>query len=252
MIELTGVSKSFDRGSTWALKSIDLHIPKGEWFVLLGSSGSGKSTLLKTMNRLIDDFSGTIRIDGQDSRAMDPVLLRRGMGYVFQGIGLFPHWTIEQNVAAGLRLAKSPTDQVSSRVDELLRLMELDPQEFRDRYPSMLSGGQRQRIGVARALATDPPCLLMDEPFGALDSITRSLLQNQMLDLKSKLGKTAVFVTHDVYEALLLGDRIGVLHEGVLEQIGTPADLRAHPATPFVRDLIQKPIDQWAKIGGMR
>ncbi len=250
MIRIEHVSKSFDGGTTWAVRKVGLEVWAGEWFVLLGSSGSGKSTLLKLINRLIPDFEGHITVNGDDVRLADQVALRRSIGYVFQGVGLFPHWTVEENVAASLKLAGRPPAEQRRRAGELLDLMGMDPVVFARRYPAQLSGGQRQRVGVARALASDPSFLLMDEPFGALDGVTRDALQQQMLDLKRGLHKTVLFVTHDLFEAMMLADRIGVMHEGVIEQAGPPAELRAHPATDFVRDLFQKPLDQLRRLGG--
>ena len=226
------------------MKKVCLEIQPGEWLVLLGSSGSGKSTLLKMVNRLVEDFEGRIEVDGKDVMRTDPVLLRRSIGYVFQGIGLFPHWTVEENVSATLTLIGLPAEKRRARAREMLELMELDADLYGARYPSSLSGGQRQRVGVARALAGDPSYLLMDEPFGSLDGVTRDALQNRMLDLKKKLGKTVIFVTHDLFEAMNLADRIAVIHEGKLEQVGTAAELCGAPATSFVRDLFQKPLEQ--------
>lgn len=244
VIRIQQVSKSFAGGGVPALRDVSLEIHKGEWLVLLGSSGSGKTTLLKLINRLVEDFTGGIEVGGQDIARMDPVLLRRSIGYVFQGVGLFPHWTVEQNVAAVFRLLGKPPEMQRHRAHELMELMELDPEIYASRYPSQLSGGQRQRVGVARALAAEPDCLLMDEPFGALDGVTRDSLQKRMLELKRALGKTVVFVTHDLFEAMTLADRIGVMHEGALAQVGTASELIRSPATPFVKELFQKPLLQ--------
>ncbi len=249
MIRLTQAGKSFDGGRTWAVRGVNLEIAPGEWFVLLGSSGSGKTTLLKLINRLIPDFEGRIEVGGRDIASLDPVCLRRSIGYVFQSIGLFPHWTVEENVAAVPQLLGWTLPRRRARTRELLDLMGMDPSVFASRYPSQLSGGQRQRIGVARALAADPDFLLLDEPFGALDGVTRDALQRQMLGLKKNLRKTVVFVTHDLFEAMTLADRIGVMNGGVLEQVGAPARLRAAPATDFVRDLFQKPLEQLQRLG---
>ena len=244
MIVLDHVSKSFDGGATFALRDVSLTIAQGETFVLLGSSGSGKTTILRLLSRLIEPTSGTITIDGRDLRDLPASTLRRNMGYVFQGIGLFPHMTVADNVAIGLRLAGEPPAIRHDKARALLELVELAPDEFVDRFPAELSGGQQQRVAVARALATDPDYLLMDEPFGALDALTRESLQAEVLRLKQKLGKTIVFVTHDIVEAFLLGDRIGVCNAGALDQVGSRAELLRSPATQFVADLLARPLKQ--------
>ena len=251
VIQLRKVSKSFDGGTSWAIQDVTLTLQPGEWLVLLGSSGSGKSTLLKTINRLVDNFGGTVEVGNRDIRQMDPVELRRSIGYVFQETGLFPHWTVGANVAAVPRLLGWTEEKQRKRAHELLDLMGLEPSVYASRYPSQLSGGQRQRVGVARALASDPDYLLMDEPFGALDGVNRYALQQQMLALKKTLGKTVLFVTHDLFEAMTLADRLGVMHEGKLEQMGTAAELRARPATDFVRELFQRPLEQLRQAGGI-
>lgn len=237
MIKLTHVSKSFDGGQTYAVKDLSFQVLKGETLVLLGSSGCGKTTTLKMINRLIKPSRGTIEVDGKNIMARNPVSLRRQIGYVFQGIGLFPHMTVKQNVEIVPRLLGWPERHRHDRMQELLDLVGLPMESFAQRFPDELSGGQQQRVGVARALAADPDYLLMDEPFGALDALTREALQQELLKLKKQLKKTMVFVTHDLHEALLLGDRIAVLHEGCLEQIGTKKEILDSPATPFVRDL---------------
>jgi osmoprotectant transport system ATP-binding protein len=244
MIVLDHVSKSFNGGKTFALRDVSLEIGQGETFVLLGSSGSGKTTILRLLSRLIEPTSGTIALDGRDLTRYTEIALRRNMGYVFQGIGLFPHMTVAHNVAIGLRLVGEPLAQRESKARELLDLVGLDPDAFFHRFPAELSGGQQQRVAVARALATDPDYLLMDEPFGALDALTRETLQGEVLRLKAKLAKTIVFVTHDIIEAFLLGDRIGVCNEGRLDQVGTRRELLKAPATDFVRDLLARPLQQ--------
>ncbi len=249
MIRIHDVSKSFDGGKTLVVRGVNLDIPSGEWLVLLGSSGSGKSTLLKMINRLVVGFGGRIEVDGNDIGGIDHVALRRSIGYVSQGIGLFPHWTVEQNVAAVPRLLGASSLRQRERSHELLKLMELDPSLYAGRFPSQLSGGQRQRVGVARALAGEPGYLLMDEPFGALDGVTRDALQQRMLELKRSLGKTVLFVTHDLFEAMTIADRIAVMHEGALAQVGTPSELLHAPATPFVKDLFRKPLGQLQRLG---
>lgn len=237
MISFHQVFKSFGRGDEFAVRKVSLTIASGETLVLLGSSGSGKTTLLRLINRLIEPTAGTVEIDGNDVARQDAVKLRRRIGYVFQGIGLFPHLTVAANVALVPRLLRWDKVRRRHRAEELLAMVGLPPAEYATRYPDELSGGQQQRVGVARALAGEPEILLMDEPFGALDAITRDALQQEMLTLKQRLHKTIVFVTHDLNEALLLGDRIAVMHHGNLEQIGTGKELQQHPQTDFVRDL---------------
>ena len=244
MIVLVNVSKSFDGGHSYALRNISLTIEEGETFVLLGSSGSGKTTILRLISRLIEPSSGQITLDGRDLNDYGVIELRRNMGYVFQGIGLFPHMTVGQNVAIGLRLVGWPLPKREARAHELLDLVGLEPDAHFDRFPNELSGGQQQRVAVARALATDPDYLLMDEPFGALDALTRETLQKEVLRLKATLGKTIVFVTHDILEAFILGDRIGVCSEGRLDQVGTRRELLKTPKTDFVRALLARPLKQ--------
>jgi len=246
MIKLDRVSKSFDNGRTYAVRDVSLRVAAGELLVLLGSSGCGKTTTLKMINRLIEPTAGTIEVGGREVRAQDTIELRRSMGYVFQGIGLFPHMTVEQNISVVLRLQGRPRGERQERARELLELVGLPPDDFGPRYPTELSGGQQQRVGVARALAADPACLLMDEPFGALDAITRDGLQEELLRLKEKLLKTIVFVTHDIFEALRLADRIAVMHTGRLEQVGPPGEILRAPATEFVKELFEKPAQQLA------
>jgi osmoprotectant transport system ATP-binding protein len=251
LISLKHISKSFDDGQHFAIDNVSLDIHEGETLVLLGSSGCGKTTLLKLINRLLDLTSGTIEVDGKDIASQDPIALRRSVGYAFQGIGLFPHMTVEENVAMVPRLIGWPPQKRRERAHELLRIVGLDPETYAGRFPEELSGGQQQRVGVGRALAADPAYLLMDEPFGALDALTRDTLQQELLTLKQKLNKTIVFVTHDIFEALTLGDRIAVLHAGHLQQIGTKEEILQNPATDFVRELFAKPAQQLAAYGGM-
>ena len=246
MISLDRVSKSFDGGHVHAVREVSLHIEEGQTLVLLGSSGCGKTTTLRMINRLIDPTEGTIRVDERDVMQQDPIALRRSIGYVFQDIGLFEHMRIWENVSIVLRLMGQPRRQRRQRADELLELVELPPGDYGDRYPAELSGGQQQRVAVARALAADPGYLLMDEPFGALDAITRDVLQKALIELRQRLNKTIVFVTHDIFEALTLADRIAVMHEGRLEQEGTVRQLAEHPATGFVEELFGKPAQQLA------
>jgi osmoprotectant transport system ATP-binding protein len=237
MIKLTRVFKTFDGGRSFAVKDLSLSVDRGETLVLLGSSGCGKTTILKMINRLIEPTQGTIEVGGKNVMDYNPVNLRRQIGYVFQGIGLFPHMTIEQNVEIVPRLLGWSIRSRQKRMRELLDLVGLPAESFVQRFPDELSGGQQQRVGVARALAANPTYLLMDEPFGALDALTREALQQELLNLKKQLKKTIVFVTHDLHEALLIGDRIAILHEGNLEQIGTKKDILDTPATQFVKDL---------------
>jgi osmoprotectant transport system ATP-binding protein len=251
VIRLSRVSKSFDGGRTYAVRELSVEIGDGETLVMLGSSGCGKTTTLKMINRLLEPTSGTIEVDGEDISRRDPVRWRRSIGYVFQGIGLFPHMTVEENVEIVLRLLGWPKAKKRRRVSELLELVGIDPEEFTRRLPDQLSGGQQQRVGVARALAADPEYLLMDEPFGALDALTRDTLQQELLSLKQRLRKTIVFVTHDIFEALTIGDRIAVLHEGELQQVGTSEEVLGRPASPFVRELFEKPAKQLAAFRDM-
>ena len=247
MITIDSVSKSFDGGKTFAVNNLSMEVQDGETLVLLGSSGCGKTTTMKMLNRLTDPTRGTIELDGQDIRKQNPVQLRRSIGYVFQGIGLFPHYRVSQNVELVPRLLGWPAARCRDRTSEVMELVGMPAGEFGERFPDELSGGQRQRVGVARALASNPKYLLMDEPFGALDSITRDLLQRQLKQLISELGTTVVFVTHDIFEALTLADRIAVMHEGKLQQIAEPQKILNHPATPFVRELFEKPARQIAE-----
>lgn len=222
-LEFRGASYRLPSG-TPLLSGLDLKIPRGETVVLLGRSGSGKTTTLKLINRLLEPTDGEILIAGRPSHSWDPIQLRRGIGYVIQDAGLFPHWTVERNVGLVPTLEGWPTEKIQARVREMLELVGLPPAEFAARRPSDLSGGQRQRVGVARALAADPPILLMDEPFAALDPITRADLQREFRRLAQRLHKTIVFVTHDVREALFLGTRIALLEQGRLVGVYAPAE----------------------------
>ena len=244
MINLEQVSKSYD-GVSKIINNLSFEVLEGEILMLLGSSGCGKSTLLKMINRLIDPTEGRIYLDGKDIQQQDPIELRRSIGYVFQGIGLFPHLSIRENISIVPRLIGWHEDRINNRYRELLKLVQLSPEIHADRFPDELSGGQQQRVAVARALAVDPAYLLMDEPFGALDAITRDSLQQEFLDLKQHLNKTIIFVTHDIVEAVTLGDRIAILHEVQLEQIGTPEEIMEKPATDFVRELFAKSVKSW-------
>lgn len=226
-------------GTPEAVTDLTLEVPAGEICVLVGPSGCGKTTSMKMVNRLIEPTSGRITIDGRDVATLPATELRRGIGYVIQQVGLFPHQTIGQNVAVVPGLLRWPAERVRERTDELLELVGLDPATYRDRYPAELSGGERQRVGVARALAADPPVMLMDEPFGAVDPIRRERLQNEFLRLQERVRKTIIFVTHDVDEAIKMGDRVAILERGgVLAQYDTPAALLAHPASEFVERFV--------------
>ncbi len=234
MIELQHVSKAF--GGLTVIDDVSLTIAQGELVVILGSSGSGKSTLLKMMNRLLEHDSGRIVFSGDEIRSFQPEALRRRMGYAIQSVGLFPHWTVEKNIATVPRLLGWPAARIQNRVTELMALLQLDPVRYRKRYPHQLSGGQQQRVGVARALAGDPEVLLMDEPFGALDPVTRAALQREMARIHRASGKTIVLVTHDIDEALSLATRIVLLDQGRVVQSGTPLEMLAKPAHDFVTD----------------
>jgi osmoprotectant transport system ATP-binding protein len=222
-----------------AVSDLSLEIPAGEICVLVGPSGCGKTTTMKMINRLIEPTSGRILIDGEDVMTLPAVELRRRIGYVIQQVGLFPHLTVAENVAVVPRLLRWPEPRVRERTDELLDLVRLEPGSYRDRYPAVLSGGERQRVGVARALAADPPLMLMDEPFGAVDPILRDRLQNEFLRLQAQVRKTIVFVTHDVDEAIKMADRIAILRRGgILAQYDTPDAILAAPASEFVAHFV--------------
>nr|BBH94841.1 hypothetical protein KTA_30400 [Thermogemmatispora argillosa] len=232
------VSKYYRGASKPAVDRVSFEVAEGSICMLLGTSGSGKTTLLRMVNRLIEPSSGTITIDGHNILEENPIQLRRRIGYVIQQVGLFPHMTIAENVRITAEIAGWSKARMASRVDELLTLVGLDPAEYRRRYPRQLSGGQQQRVGLARALAADPAILLMDEPFGALDAITRTHLQDELQRIQREMRKTILFVTHDVEEAFRLGDQIAILSEGRLVQIGSPVDLLLQPANEFVSRLI--------------
>jgi osmoprotectant transport system ATP-binding protein len=239
LIQLEHVTKVYPGVETPAVKDLNLEVNPGEILVLVGPSGCGKSTTLRLINRMIEPSSGRIIYEGEDVTKGDPNELRRRMGYVIQQIGLFPHRTIAENIATVPRLLKWPKDKINARVDELLEVVSMDPSIYRDRYPSELSGGQAQRVGVARALGADPDVLLMDEPFGAIDPITRDRLQNEFLRLQEELKKTIVFVTHDVDEAVKMGDRIAILRDqSEIAQLDTPEHILTDPADEFVENFL--------------
>jgi len=249
MIELKNVSRRF--GDTIAVDGVNLTIETGEVCVLVGSSGCGKSTTLRMINRLLPHSAGEILVDGEDITTMNPEQLRLNMGYVIQGTGLFPHWTVARNIAMVPRLLNWPRERIDARVDELMTLLDLDSSAHAHKYPQQLSGGQAQRVGVARALAADPNILLMDEPFGALDAITRENLQLEMLRIQKQVRKTTVFVTHDIDEALKLATRIAVMDQGRIIQHDTPENILRHPASDFVENLIGKQ-DRGLKLMSLR
>lgn len=233
MIKLENVEKVYP-GGVRALKGISMEIASGETVTLVGPSGCGKTTTLKLINRLIEPTKGRIFIHDEDIAKKDPVKLRRQIGYSIQEVGLFPHMTVEENIAVVPKLLGWPKSRIKKRAEELLKLVRMEPERFSEKYPRQLSGGQRQRIGVARSLGGDPPLLLMDEPFGALDPITRKDLQEEFIDIQKKVKKTIVFVTHDLSEALKLGDRIAIMRDGGLEQFDTRKRLLREPANKFV------------------
>ena len=236
LIEFKHVRKEFE--NFVALHDVNLKIHKGELFTLIGPSGCGKTTTLRMINRLTEPTSGQILIDGQDISNFDPVMLRRNIGYIIQEIGLFPHMTIEQNISLVPRLKKEDPEKYLKRVDELLELVGLDPDTYKQRTPSELSGGQQQRVGVIRAIAADPDIILMDEPFSALDPISREQLQDDIIELQEKIQKTIVFITHDMDEAIKIADRIGIMNEGEIIQIDTPDRILRNPKNDFVKGFI--------------
>jgi len=250
IIEIEDVWKSHDRGATFAINGISLAAEEGEFLALIGTSGSGKTTLLKLVNRLIEPTRGAVRVDSEDVQLVDPVLLRRRIGYVFQGVGLFPHLTVGENIAITLRLLDWKNEAVAARVGEMLDLVRL-PRDITSRLPATLSGGQAQRVGVARALAAKPRIMLMDEPFGAVDPITRDALARDYRALHDALGLTTVMVTHDVLEAVLLADRIAVIDSGRLVETGSPRELFRDPRHAYVRELMAMPRRQAERIGAL-
>lgn len=238
-IAFAEASKQYRGASKPAVDAVTFEVPEGAICMLLGTSGSGKTTLLRMTNRLIEPTGGAIFIDGKNILQENPIQLRRRIGYVIQQVGLFPHMTIAENIRVTAEIAGGWTRAaLNQRVDELLELVGLPPAEYRKRYPRQLSGGQQQRVGLARALATDPTILLMDEPFGALDAITRTRMQDELLRIQRGVRKTVLFVSHDVDEAFKLGDQIAVLSEGKLVQIGSPIELLTRPTNDFVRQLV--------------
>lgn len=245
MIRLEAVSKSFERGAETvsAVEGLDLEIGRGETLCLIGPSGCGKTTTLRLVNRLLEPNAGRVLVDGEDIARVDPIRLRRRMGYVIQSGGLFPHLTVRENVGLLCRLEDWPKPRTRARVDELLGKVHLPPVEFAERFPGELSGGQRQRVGVARALALDPEIVLMDEPFGALDPITRGQLQEEFLELKRQVDKTVVIVSHDLGEAFLLGDRVALMRSGQLVQVGTREEFASAPRSGWVARFLETHLD---------
>ncbi|MEE8580711.1 MAG: ATP-binding cassette domain-containing protein [Myxococcota bacterium] len=239
MIQLSQLTKRY--GDTTAVDDLSMEVGRGELVVLLGSSGCGKTTTLKMVNRLIEPTSGQVRIEGEDTRSLPPHELRRKIGYGFQQVGLFPHLNVAENIAITPSLLGWDRRRIDARVDALLELIRLEPSTFRERRPNQLSGGQQQRVGLARALAAEPEVLLLDEPFGAVDPLTRDHLQQSFQRIRRDLGLTVLFVTHDMVEALELGDRIAVMNDGRLVQLGTPVELLRRPADAFVAELMATP-----------
>ncbi|MEZ4221876.1 MAG: ATP-binding cassette domain-containing protein [Polyangiaceae bacterium] len=250
VIALEGVEKRWPNG-TVAVQGLDLEVTAGEFLALVGPSGSGKTTTLKLVNRLVEASRGIVRVDGRDVRDKEPWELRRSIGMVFQRFALFPHMTLFDNVAVVPRLCRWTEDAIRKRVHELLDLVDLEPSQYADRFPAELSGGQQQRVGIARALAARPKVLLMDEPMGALDPMTRQALMSAFRGLHDALGLTTLMVTHDMSEALLTADRVAVLHQGELLQLDTPERLVAHPAHDVVRALVHAPRHQAERLGAL-
>jgi osmoprotectant transport system ATP-binding protein len=251
VISFKGVAKSFTDGQDWAVRDLSFEVASGELFVLLGESGCGKTTTLKMINRLLDATKGSIRVDGEDIHSHDPVSLRRRIGYVIQEVGLFPHMTVAENAGSVLHLLGQPKEHRERRAHEVLELVGLDAARYAQRYPAELSGGQRQRVGVARALAARPRVMLLDEPFGALDPITRNALQAEFRKLHRELKLTAVMVTHDIHEALLLADRIAIFEDGSLVALGTPHALLKSPGHPYAEALLSTQREQAERIHRM-
>ena len=238
-IEFKNISKQFKESTSIAVDNVSLTIEHGEFITILGSSGCGKTTLLKLINRLYDAQQGSIEFFGEDISNTDPVEFRRKIGYVIQQVGLFPHMTIAGNIATVPRILKWPRETIDARVEELLNLVGLEPSEFRNRYPVQLSGGQQQRVGLARALAANPDVMLLDEPFGAIDAITRINLQDELLKIYQASKKTYLFVTHDITEAFKLGSRVLIMDKGKIQQFDTPQNIAKNPANDFVISLLR-------------
>lgn len=238
-VEFRDVVKRFSGAGYPALDHVNIKIEEGELVTILGTSGCGKTTLIKLINRIYEPDEGQILLSGIDINELDPIKLRQGIGYVIQQIGLFPHMTIYNNIATVPKILKWDKKRIDDRVTELLELVNLEPEEFKQRYPSQLSGGQQQRIGLIRALAADPKVMLLDEPFGAIDAINREILQDELLKIHEKSKKTFLFVTHDINEAFKLGTKVLIMDKGKIEQYGTPEEIQSRPATDFVKSLIR-------------
>lgn len=239
VLEFIDITKQYKNSELEALRGVSATIYEGEFITILGSSGSGKSTLLKMVNRLIEPTTGSIKLFGEDISTQNPVELRRKIGYVIQQVGLFPHLNIYQNIEMVLKLQKMDSKQIEHRVKEMMKMIDLDYDEYKNRYPHQLSGGQQQRVGLARGLATNPNMVLLDEPFASIDAITRLRLQQDILRIHQSAQKTFLFVTHDVNEALLLGSRVMVMDQGQIQQFSTPSEIILHPANEFVSKLIE-------------
>ena len=243
-IEFKNVSKKFNKAGYYAIENINITINEGEFITILGSSGSGKTTLLKLVNRLYEPDSGNIILFGEEIKKFDVVKIRRQIGYVIQQVGLFPHMTIKENISTVPKLLKWDKDKINNRVHELLDLVGLNADEFAKRFPRQLSGGQQQRIGLARALAADPKIMLLDEPFGAIDAINRTILQDELLQLHKRLEKTFLFVTHDIGEAFKMGSRVIIMNEGKVCQFDTPKNIIKNPSNNFVKTLLDSAMEQ--------
>ncbi len=242
-VEFKNVTKKFAGTGANAVDHVSFQVEKGELVTILGTSGCGKTTLMKMINRLYDPTSGEIEVLGEGIAKTDPVLLRRKIGYVIQQIGLFPHMTVAKNIATVPDILKWDKEKTDQRIEELLKLVNLDPEEYKNRYPAQLSGGQQQRVGLARALAADPQIMLLDEPFGAIDAINRSNLQDELLAIHRRSGKTFLFVTHDVTEALKLGTKVMIMDRGRIQQFDTPREVLDHPANDYVASLMKSVVE---------
>lgn len=242
-VEFKNVTKKFAGAGANAVDHVSFQVEKGELVTILGTSGCGKTTLMKMINRLYDPTSGEIEVLGEGIAKTDPVLLRRKIGYVIQQIGLFPHMTVAKNIATVPDILKWDKEKTDQRIEELLKLVNLDPEEYKNRYPAQLSGGQQQRVGLARALAADPQIMLLDEPFGAIDAINRSNLQDELLAIHRRSGKTFLFVTHDVTEALKLGTKVMIMDRGRIQQFDTPREVLDHPANDYVASLMKSVVE---------
>ncbi|MBI4276025.1 MAG: ATP-binding cassette domain-containing protein [Rhizobiales bacterium] len=250
IISFKEVSKAYDGGAS-ALDCVSLDVAGGEFLAIVGPSGSGKTTLLRLVNRLAEPSTGVVRVNGENVQSLDPIALRRRIGYVFQGIGLFPHMTVAENISITPTLLGTEKGEIAARADELLDLVRLERTRYRDRYPHQLSGGERQRVGVARAIAANPRIVLMDEPFGALDPITREALSADYRRLHDELALTTVMITHDILEALLIADRVAVMQSGRVIATGTPHALITEKQNDYVRELMQTPRRHADRLGGL-